>query len=186
VFDQRIKRLPSAGRDVLLLTAADNTGELATILRAASELGLPGHALDTAERAELVNTSGGRLRFRHPLVRSTVYEGATVSERRRAHAVLAQSLTTDEHADRRIWHWAMAAQSGDEAVGSALEASAARSQQRAAHASAAAALLKAADRSTDEALRTRRLAAAADAAWTAGRAQTARAAATRALPRAKG
>jgi DNA-binding CsgD family transcriptional regulator len=186
VFDERIKRLPNGGRDVLLLTAADNTGELATILRAATELGLPSDALDIAERAGLINTGGGRLAFRHPLVRSTVYDGATVSERQRAHAVLAESLTGNEHAERRVWHQAMAATPGDEAVASALEASATRSQQRAAHASAAVALLKAADLSTDGAVRTRRLAAAADAAWTAGRAQTARAAATQALRRAEG
>ena len=47
--------------------------------------------LDPAEHAGLVQTDELKLTFRHPLVRSAVYESTTFDERRRGHAALAEA-----------------------------------------------------------------------------------------------
>ncbi|HEX6527629.1 MAG TPA: AAA family ATPase [Streptosporangiaceae bacterium] len=174
VFRQRIGMLPAASQTALLIAAADNTGDVPAVLRAAAVLQLPADVLDPAERAGLIHIAGRTISFRHPLVRSALYRSATLSQRQHAHAALAGALTSEEHADRRVWHQAMATLTGDEEVAAALEASARRAQLRAAHASAATAFLRAAELSTDEARRIGRIAAAAHAAWDAGQPDRAR------------
>jgi DNA-binding CsgD family transcriptional regulator len=186
VFRQRASRLPAAAQAALLVAAADTTEDAPAVLRALAGLGLPLDALDPAEGADLVRISGQTIAFRHPLVRSAVYQGATLSQRQRAHGALADAFTGEEHADRRVWHQAMATLSGDEEVAAALEASARRAQLRAGHASAATAFFRAAELSTEESRRTRRIAAAAAAAWDAGQPERAREAVTGALPLATG
>jgi DNA-binding CsgD family transcriptional regulator len=184
VFRQRIGRLPETAQTALLITAADTTGDMPAVLRAMAGLGLPVDALDPAEGAGLARISGATISFRHPLVRSALYQGATLSQRQRVHAALAGAFTGEENTDRRVWHQALATLTGDEEVAAALEASARRSQARAAHASAATAFVRAAELSTDESRRTRRIAAAALAAWDAGQPDRARDVIGRALPSA--
>jgi hypothetical protein len=48
-FEQRVDRLPAATRAALLIAALDDGGEVATVVRAAGETGLPEDALDSAE-----------------------------------------------------------------------------------------------------------------------------------------
>ena len=66
-FGRRLERLPDEARAMLLIAAASDSDELATILRAWQ----PGRAsqltLDPAERAGLESVDDGRLEFRHPL-----------------------------------------------------------------------------------------------------------------------
>jgi DNA-binding CsgD family transcriptional regulator len=186
VFRQRAGRLSAAGQAALLVASADTTGDVSAVLRALAELGLPPDALDSAEGAGLIRIADQRIIFRHPLVRSALHQGATLSQRQRAHGALAVAFTGDEHADRRVWHQAMATVTGDEEIAAALEASARRAQLRAGHASAAAAFLRAAELSTDEARRTQRIAAAAGEALHAGQADRARGAIVRSLPLATG
>jgi DNA-binding CsgD family transcriptional regulator len=185
-FVQRIDRLPAATRAALLISAVDDSGDVAALVGAAAEAGLPADALDSAERVGLLRVVGGRVLFRHPLVRSALLESATDSQRRRAHAALAAALTEDEHADRRAWHRALATLTTDEDVAAGMEASGRRYQARAGHASAAAAFIRAASLSPDEGRRTGRLAAAAEAAWTAGQPERVRELIARALPLATG
>ena len=186
VFRQRVRRLPGATRTALLIAAADTSGSASAVLRAAAELRLDPDALDPAETAGLIWIAGQTITFRHPLVRSALYQGATHSQRQRVHAALASAFTGDDHVDRRVWHQAMAAVTGDEEVAAALETSAHRAELRAGHASAATAFLRAAELSTEEPRRVRRIAAAAGAAWHAGQPDRARAAIARALPLADG
>jgi DNA-binding CsgD family transcriptional regulator len=185
-FEQRADRLPAATRTALLIAALDDRGEVATVVRAAGETGLAEDTLDPAEKAGLLRLVGGRVVFRHPLVRSAVHASSTLTERRGAHAALAAALSGAEDADRRVWHQALATMSTDEEVAAALEASAGRYQARAGHASAATAFVRAAELSADEGHRTRRLAAAAEAAWAAGQPQRARELIARAQPLATG
>ncbi len=186
VFRQRIGQLPRAAQTALLVAAADNAGDALAVLRAASVLQLPPDALDPAQQAALIQVTGATITFRHPLVRSALYQSATLSERQRVHAALADVLSGEDNTDRRVWHQAMATLTGDEEVAVALEASARRAQLRAGHASAASAFLRAAELSTDEARRVRRIAAAAQAAWDAGQPERARGAIGRALSLATG
>jgi DNA-binding CsgD family transcriptional regulator len=186
VFRQRAGRLPETTQTALLVAAANTTGDLPALLRAVAGLALPPDALDSAEQAHLIQITGQIIMFRHPLVRSALYQGATMSQRQRAHAALAGAFAGEEHADRRVWHQAMATLTSDEEVAAALETSARRSQARAAHSSAATAYLRAAELSTDQERRTRRVAAAAQAAWDGGQPDRARDAIARALPTASG
>ncbi len=181
-FSERVDRLPEVTRLVLLIAAAEEAGELAVTLRAAAELELPQDALDPAEATGLVRTDGAILSFRHPLVRSVAYESATLGQRQRIHAALAVALEGDDNAERAIWHRAMAALTPDEEVADALEASAERSALRGGHASAAGAFERAAALSETASERARRLAAAAQAAWSAGQVDRADDLTRRALP----
>jgi len=186
LFRQRIGQLPEATQIVLLIAAIDNTEDVAAVLRAAAALQLPTDALDPAQQAGLVQITGTVITFRHPLVRSALYQAATLNRRQRVHGALADALYGDENTDRRVWHLAMATLTGDEEVAAALEASARRAQVRAGHASAATAFLRAAELSTNETRRVRRIAAAAHAAWAAGQPDRAREFIGRALPLAHG
>ena len=186
VFRERIGRLPRHAQTALLIAAADNTGDAPAVLRAAATLELPADALDPAEGSGLIRISGKTIAFRHPLVRSALYQGATLSQRQHVHAALATALRGDDNADRRVWHQAMATLTGDEEVAAALEASARRAELRAGHSSAATAYLRAAELSTDDVRRVRRIAAAAHAAWDAGQPDRARDILGRALPLATG
>ena len=167
---------PQAAQTALLIAAADTAGDAPAVLRAAAGLGLAPDALDPAEAAGLVWIAGQTITFRHPLVRSALYQGATHSQRQRVHAALASAFTGEDNVDRRVWHQAMATLTGDEEVAAALEASARRAELRAGHASAATAFLRAAELSIEEPRRVRRIAAAASAAWHAGQPDRARAA----------
>ena len=61
----------------------------------------------------MVQVDGDALTFRHPLVRSAVYESAPVG-RRHSHAALAEALGVEQRADRALWHRAMATLTPDE------------------------------------------------------------------------
>jgi DNA-binding CsgD family transcriptional regulator len=182
VFRQRAGQLPQTAQTALLIAATDSTGDASAVLRAAATLHLPADALDPAQQAALTQITGSAIRFRHPLVRSALYQAATLSQRQRVHAALAGALSGEENTDRRIWHQAMATLTGDEEVAAALEASARRAQLRGGHASAAAAFLRAADLTMDEPRRAARLASAAQAAWDAGQPAQAQELAEHALP----
>src|SRR5215472_17787273 len=168
-FADRAGRLPTAARTMLLLAAADDTGEAATVWRASHSLGLDAGALGPAEAARLVRVQGARVEFWHPLVRSAIYRAATFAERRAAHLALAGALEGVGQADRRAWHRAAAAVAPDDVVAGELERSAGRARARGGHAAAAAALERAAELTGEDPARARRLVAGAEAAWLAGR-----------------
>jgi DNA-binding CsgD family transcriptional regulator len=174
VFLDRAGRLPPAQRTLLLLSAADGSASLATISRAAAELGVQAATVEMA--GDLVRVEGSTVVFRHPLVRSAVYHGATPAARRAAHLALTVALEgRDDEADRRAWHRAQAAPGPDEDVAVELERAAERTLRRSGHAAAALALERAAELSPAAEHRSRRLVAAAGAAWHGGDAARCRA-----------
>jgi len=185
-FAARVERLPAAAQTMLLIAAADGTGDVATAVSAGAELGVTAEALEPAEASGVVRADGGRIAFRHPLVRAAVLDAATLAQRQRTHAALASVLHGEEHADRRVWHHALATLTADENVAAALEAAARRSQLRGGQASAATAFERAAELSDAEPSRSRRLGEAAEAAWAAGQPERARGLVTRSLPHADG
>ncbi|WP_084464728.1 helix-turn-helix transcriptional regulator [Microtetraspora fusca] len=167
LFASDLPGLPAPTREVLLLVAA-GTGRLADLLRAAPSLDAV-QALAPAESVGLVRVEDGQVLFRHPLVRSAVYQAASFSERRQAHLALASALTGEP--DRRAWHLAAAATGQDAEVADALAESADRAHARGGYAAAAAALERAAELTPVSELRARRLLSAARAAMFAGHPQ---------------
>ena len=161
---------------LVLIAAADGSGEVGTIGRAASRLGLDPGLLESEDLTDLLRIEGSAVSFRHPLVRSAVFYGAAPAERRAVHRALAEVLSGGEaDADRRAWHRALAAEGPGEEVAGELERSAERALRRSGHAAAAAALERAAELSSSDGQRARRLVAGAEAFWNAGHAARARA-----------
>jgi DNA-binding CsgD family transcriptional regulator len=175
VFLQRVRRLPAVTQTLLLVAAAEDAGELATIVAAGRLLGCGLEALEPAEQAGLVRVSGSRLEFRHSLVRSAIYQGATFMAQRAAHQALTEVLEGEQQIDRRAWHLAAATLGPDEDVAEALEGSAGRARRRGGPAAAAAALERAAALTPEPASRARRLVAAAEHLWEGGHGERARA-----------
>ncbi len=165
-FHGQVSRLPSATRTLLLIAAAAGTNDLTTVLRAADELGAHLSDLQPAADAGLVGSD--RVSFRHPLLRSAVYQGAPLTQRLAAHAAIAAALTEPENADLRAWHLASAATGPDETAAAALEDTADRARRRSGYSGAVAAYERAAGLSTDAFARVRRLVAAAETASEAG------------------
>jgi DNA-binding CsgD family transcriptional regulator len=168
LFLERVARLPESTQSLLLVAAADSTGQLSTISHAAEILGVPHEALAPAEQAGIAIVRGTSLEFRHPLIRSAVYQRAGSSERRAAHLALAQALDDTVEWDQRAWHRAAAAAGPDAEVADALEGAADRARRRSGHAAAATAFERAARLSVDDESRGARLVAAASSAWDAG------------------
>ena len=166
-YRRRIEALPAETRSLLLLVAADPTGDPALMCRAAALLGIPPEASGPASEARLAEF-GTRPRFRHPLARSAAYRAATDEERRAAHRALAEATDAQVDPDRRAWHRAQACPGPDEEVAAELEHSAARAKARGGLAGAAAFLAKAATLTEDPETRTGRALAAAQANLQAG------------------
>ncbi|MGE3288667.1 MAG: AAA family ATPase [Pseudonocardia sp.] len=180
VFLDRARRLPDPARTLLLVAAADDSGRIATVQKAASVLGIGGSALDAVEASGLLRIRDGEVELRHPLVRSAVYTAATSTARRRAHRALAEVLD----GDRRTWHRAAAAEDVDVQVADDLEGVAARARGRGGQEAASAALERAAELTPPGDGRVRRRHAAAFAAWLGGRPLRARMLADAALAEA--
>jgi DNA-binding CsgD family transcriptional regulator len=166
-FDRRLARLPRDARRLLLLAAAEPTGDPALVWRAADLLGIPESAADLVESEGLL-LLGPQVAFRHPLVRSAVYAAVEPNERREIHRALAQATDPKLDPDRRAWHRSQAAIGPDEDVAAALERSAARAQARGGSAAVAAFLERAAALTPEPTQRARRLLAAAAAKRGAG------------------
>lgn len=162
-----LQPLPAPARLLLLLAAADPTGDPARLLRASQLLGLDAGARDAAEQAGALVVAT-RVGFRHPLVRSAVYRAASPEDRRAVHAALAEATEVERDPDRRAWHRASATLLPDEDVAADLERSAARARTRGGVAAAAAFLERAAQLSPDPRRRAQRLIAAAEAKHDAG------------------
>ena len=89
-FRHRSASLPPATQLLLLAAAAEPTGDAQLLWRAAEHLGIPREAAAPAEVAGLLEIDA-RVRFRHPLVRSAVYQAAQAPDRRRAYAAMAEA-----------------------------------------------------------------------------------------------
>jgi len=166
-FRRRLDALPAPTRRLLLLAAADPSGDPALVWRAAGRLGLPVQATGPAVEAGLAEF-GARIRFRHPLVRSVAYRSASLAEQREVHRVLAEATDPVADPDRRAWHRAQAAAGSDEEVAAELEQSAGRAQARGGLAAAAAFLERAVQLTADPAHLAERTLAAAQASSRAG------------------
>ncbi|MGI5321270.1 ATP-binding protein [Actinomadura nitritigenes] len=166
-FLARIEGLPEQARLVLLIAAAEPTGDPALVWRAAERLGVdPATAL--ADGTDGLLVFDGRVIFRHPLVRSAVYRSVQQKDRRAVHLALAEVTDAQADPDRRAWHLASATTGPDEAVAAELERSADRAQARGGLAAAAAFQQRAVALTVDASRRAERALTAADASLRAG------------------
>jgi DNA-binding CsgD family transcriptional regulator len=166
-FLQRLEALPESTQRLMLVAAAEPLGDPALLWRAAGRLGLAGSAREPAALAGLIEIDG-RVRFRHPLVRSAVYRAASAEQRRRVHRTLAEATDAETDPDRRAWHLAAATARPDEDVAAELERAAGRAQARGGWAAAAAFLERAGALTPDPVRRAQRALAAAQAKYEAG------------------
>jgi len=158
-----VSALPTAAGYLLLLATLEGTGNLGLVHAAAGEQ----HDIDDlayAEHAGLVHVdeATGRVNFAHPLIRSAVYQAASVADRHAAHAALAEVLAEDP--DRQAWHRAAATPGPAADVAADLEHTARRARGRGCIPAAAAAFERAAAFTLDPAHRGTLLLSAAEAA----------------------
>src|SRR5438105_2440256 len=132
---RRIRRLPLDTQQLLLLLAAEPSGDEALLARAAAELGVGPEAVGPAEAAELLQV--GRLALRQVFVGSALYAAAPVEARRRVHAALADACDPELDSDRRAWHRAATIVWPDGELAEELERSAPRALARGGHPAAA-------------------------------------------------
>ena len=168
-FTARVADLPVATRLLLLVAAANDTDSIAEALRAVSALRtgeVSTECLEPAAAAGLVLLDLNGLRFRHPLVRSAVYQTAALSERRRVHHALADTLVG--YPDRRAWHLAASAVAPEESIAEEIMHAAQRAEARGGMAVAVDAFARSAQLSVDPDRRARRLLHAADLALQIG------------------
>jgi DNA-binding CsgD family transcriptional regulator len=161
-FVSRLEALPAETQRLLLAAAAEPLGDGALLGRAAERLGIAGAMLEPAESAGLIKIDG-RVRFRHPLVRSAIYRAAAPNERRLVHRALGEATDARVDPDRRAWHLAEAVAGRDEDVAAELERAAGRAQARGGLAAAAAFHERSARLTSDPDRRGQRMLAAASA-----------------------
>jgi DNA-binding CsgD family transcriptional regulator len=154
-FRRRVEQLPAATQELLLVAAADPTGDPVLLVRAAADLGIPTEELAPAEADGLLEL-GLQVAFRHSLLRSAIYRAAPTEPRRAAHRALAAATDAELDPDRRAWHRAHATVGPDEDVAGELEKSAGRARARGGLAAAGAFLERAAALTADPGLRARR------------------------------
>ncbi|WP_433194636.1 AAA family ATPase [Nocardia sp. CA-107356] len=166
-YVRRIQALPEQTRRLMVLAAADPTGDAARLWRAAETLDVHPDAIAAADLEQLLDV-GSRVWFRHPLVRSAASAAATPEARRAAHLALAAATDPDGDPERRVWHLAAAATGRDEDIAAELEHTADRAQARGGLPAAAAFLQRAAALTPDPGRRAERALAAAHASLHAG------------------
>jgi DNA-binding CsgD family transcriptional regulator len=166
-FRARMSALPDKTRLLMLVAAAEPSGDPGLLWMAAARLGIGSDAATPATDADLAEL-GNRIRFRHPIVRSAAYQTASAHDRQRVHRVLAEVTDAQTDPDRRAWHRAQAAPGPDEDVAKELERSAGRAQARGGLAAAAAFLQRAAMLTLDPSHRAARALGAAQAEIRAG------------------
>jgi DNA-binding CsgD family transcriptional regulator len=166
-FRRRITALPAETQRLLLLAAADPTGDSALVWRAAERLGIDAAAAGPAVESGLAEIAS-RVRFRHPLVRSVIYSSALSAQRQAVHGALAQATDRALDPDRRVWHLAEAVTGPDEIIAAELVQSAEHAQARGGLAAAAAFLERATRLTLDEDRKAERALAAAGTKLQAG------------------
>ena len=182
LYVARIRALPSHIQTLLLLAAADPSGDLALISRAAEELGIGGEPIELAPEIGGFLRFTPAVRFLHPLMRSAAYYGMSAQDRRRAHQALATASEPPVDSDRRAWHLAAAVIAPDEPIAAELEASAERARIRGGWSSSATFLERAAELTPDDGRRAVRRLASAQARLLAGQPAAARTGLEQATP----
>ncbi len=162
---RQVRELPVHSQRLLLVVAAERSGDPDLLWRAAGRLGIDRAALAPAEP---VLRTGTQLTFRHTLVRAAVYASASEEARRETHLALAASMDPVLDRERTAWHRAAAASEPDEALAAELEWSSEAAREKGGFATAGAFLELAARVTPEAGARAGRALDAAEAHLTAG------------------
>ncbi len=166
-FSAQISTLSSNAQRFLLVAAADISGDRSLIRAAALTLGCgPESEGEATERHFILG--GPRVTFRHPLVRSAAYAGASQERRREVHRIFANLVAKSAHPDRWARHVVLGANGPDAQLASELEETAQLARARGGYAAEAVLLVQAAELSERLEDRAARLLRAADARLHAG------------------
>lgn len=131
-YATRVAALDVGARRALLLAAACTDDDAVPVLAALAHEGLRPDECVTAT-GDLLVEEGGRLAFRHPLVRAAVWGAAPYAERRSAHRALAAVLP---RGSARTWARAAAVDGYDDDVAGELAALAESERSRRGYAAA--------------------------------------------------
>ncbi|WP_190136441.1 LuxR family transcriptional regulator [Streptomyces longispororuber] len=173
LYEDRVRALPDAARQALLLAAlggaaAADEDTLAELARRSGSAPWDVSARDVLRSGLAhVEPESRRLLFRHPLVRAGVVHLATAAERRAAHRLLADALPP--HDTRRALHLAAATIGFDDPLARRLHEEADLLTEAADEAGAATLMARAAGLTTDGPARASRLVQAAGLAARGGR-----------------
>jgi DNA-binding CsgD family transcriptional regulator len=130
----RIELLPPDTRRALLVASASSQPTPDVVAAATGAGAAADDALAAAERAGVIETRSGEVRFTHPLLASTVYAGASPDELRSVHRSLAGLATNPEE---RARHLALSSNGPDGSIAAALDDAARLARSRGAPESAA-------------------------------------------------
>lgn len=169
-FAHRMTSLDAVARTVLLVAAVSRDDTQTAVLSASSRIAgreVRVQDLDALLRTGLLRRHVGRIVFEHPLVRSAAVQSATEQERAQAHRAVAAVLPAGS--DRALWHLTTVAGEPDDALASALEATADRCRAANDLLTAEGAYERAAELSESADERARRLYLAAETGLQGGR-----------------
>jgi DNA-binding CsgD family transcriptional regulator/tetratricopeptide (TPR) repeat protein len=166
-FLAQVAVLTPQARTVVLIAAASSDDDPSTVSRTVALLGLSAEAANDAVQQGILSLEP-RIAFRHPLIRSAVYDGASPSERRRVHQALATVAGIAGDDDQAAWHRAAAATTPEESIAADLEVLAKRAQRKGGYTMQAAFLTRAAELSPENERRSLRYLAASEAYLAAG------------------
>jgi DNA-binding CsgD family transcriptional regulator len=123
---ERLSRLPSDVRDLLFVVAAVSDPTI-DLLEATAPAEAVSVSIASAVSAGVLEVTGDRLRFTHPLFASTLYHAVSARRRRALHRKLAPLVSG---LDERARHLALGAAGPEPRAASALESAARRASGR--------------------------------------------------------
>lgn len=123
---ERVSHLPQDIRDLLFLAAAVSHPSV-RLLEATATPEAVSAALEAAAAAGVLEVTGDRLEFAHPLFASTLYHAVPASRRRALHRSLADLV---DGPDERARHLALGSEGPESGAASAVEAAARRASDR--------------------------------------------------------
>jgi DNA-binding CsgD family transcriptional regulator len=107
-----VRALPSPAQALLLLAAAEPSGDPGLLWRSAALLGIDPGTSETPGIGDIIRFDS-EISFVHPMMRSAVYYGAPARERRRAHQALVAASDARLEPGRYVRHLAAAVTGAD-------------------------------------------------------------------------
>jgi DNA-binding CsgD family transcriptional regulator len=166
-FFQQVASLPSDTQLLLLVAAADASGDRALVRKVAQDLKVGVDAERDAEQQRIL-LAGPEIQFRHPLIRSAIYARADPRQRRAVHQALAEATVKSAHPDRWAQHVALGAAGPSDQLAAELESMSEVARARGGYSAQTTLLVQAANLSESLQTRSVRLLAAAGAGLNSG------------------